>query len=142
MNNSNSKKKRLNMSWIYLILYSIITLILIKEIILINIKFLNEFRTKMNKISIIILILSIAGTPPLIGFIQKWIVLKITIIQRFFLITTLIVIVATLNFYIYIRIANTIIILKKENIKQHNKNNKSNWLVNISLPIFSCQIIK
>jgi len=89
-----------NLPLIYLIIYSSISIPLIFFFKKNKIKSLIQQIRKKSKIHFILLILSIAGIPPLLGFIPKWIVLsRIREKIKSIIITTFIVIIATINFF-------------------------------------------
>jgi NADH:ubiquinone oxidoreductase subunit 2 (subunit N) len=66
-----TRKSNYYTSFIYLLVYSFISLILILFLIKRNIKNLNLNYRKIENKLIIILMLSIAGIPPLLGFLPK-----------------------------------------------------------------------
>jgi len=51
-----------------------------------------------------ILILSIIGLPPILGFLIKWILIKILIYNKIIIIIILLITLAILNLYFYLKI--------------------------------------
>jgi NADH:ubiquinone oxidoreductase subunit 2 (subunit N) len=56
------------------------------------------------KLNLIILIFSIIGLPPIIGFLIKWILIKNLIYNNLYLIIIILIILTILNLYFYIKI--------------------------------------
>ena len=56
------------------------------------------------KFSIIIRILSLAGLPPFLGFLPKWLVIQNLVRQSYFIMLTFIVITTLITLYFYIRV--------------------------------------
>jgi NADH:ubiquinone oxidoreductase subunit 2 (subunit N) len=129
--------KRINLIPLaYLFIYMIISIPIIINFNKINIKNLIQQIDKDSKFKILIMILSLAGIPPTIGFILKWIILHI-IIQNIknILIISVIIILSTINFFIYIRITlNSIINQNKNYLIKFNQKNKIINLFNIIIP--------
>ena len=129
--------KRINsIPLIYLIIYIIISIPIIINFYKINIKNLIQQINKDSKFKILIIILSLAGIPPTIGFILKWIVLHILMQNtKRILIITLMIILSTINFFIYIRIVlNSTINQNKNYLIKFNQKNKIINLFNIIIP--------
>lgn len=114
-----------NIRWIILIKVTNLKIIIIFIIIYsINLLFLFKLLTKSTKkqinwndsyniIIIIIIICSLAGLPPIMGFIPKWIFIKeIRILNLNFLIL-FILLISSINIYIYLRIFISILLKKK-----------------------------
>jgi len=77
-----SSKINIQVSIQYLTIYSIIILIIIKFFNKYNNLILTNPQSKMIKYKILLIILSIAGMPPLLGFIPKWLILKNLIFRK------------------------------------------------------------
>jgi len=95
--------------WVnYFIIYSILNIIIIKILNKFNINYINQIKFfNINffiKINLFILILSIMGLPPILGFIIKWILIKTLIYNKIFLIIIILIISTIINLYIYIKI--------------------------------------
>jgi len=109
-----------------------------------NIITLNSNNQKMNKLILALNLLSIAGIPPLIGFIPKWIILKEIIqINNRTLIIIIMLLISAINFFIYIRIINETLLYKKDNKKRNQqKKNPIRILMNLIIPTSIIQIKK
>jgi len=129
---SNYYRKIIN--FFYLFIYSIISVIIINVI-----KKNNSFKLfdqKKNIKKLFIIILSLAGIPPLLGFLPKWLIIDFISkrIKRVTLII-LILILATINFFIYSRLTTSSLIEKRQikifSTKSYSKEN----VLNLFLPI-------
>lgn len=94
-------------SIVFLIIYSLVLIRIVKiskQTQLISLIQKSNNRTS-NKIQIILVILSLAGIPPLLGFFPKWIALYILYlkINNNIIIVFIFFTITTLNFYIYSR---------------------------------------
>jgi NADH:ubiquinone oxidoreductase subunit 2 (subunit N) len=123
----------------YLAIYSLLSLIIILQINKNNIKTINFPSPKNMKKNISLILFSIAGIPPLLGFIPKWIVLNLIRKEiNIILLIILITIIASLNFFIYCQIINQRNLNKttpKKIIIRSTRVNKIN-ILNIIFPIF------
>jgi len=84
---------------LYLLIYIFIFVIILTEIKKNNLNLLWKIKSKFKKLLIRVLIISIAGIPPLLGFLPKWITLMFLINtnQRIIFIS-IIIVMATINF--------------------------------------------
>ena len=156
--NQNSLRKILaissinNSSWIliailineklwlnYIIIYSILNLLIINILKKYNINFINQLKffnlRFFNKINILIIILSILGLPPIIGFLIKWILIKTLIFNKFYLIITILIILTINNLYFYLKITYFLLFnfnLFNKWFLQNNKNIKFNLIIFIN----------
>lgn len=121
---------------IYLIVYTLILFTIMLELKKDNLNYLWKILRKEKKTFIRIIILSIAGIPPLLGFIPKWISLNfiVKLNQRVFIIT-IIVILTTVNFYIYRRLITPLFLTKINKIKIfYKEEKKKSFIINLILP--------
>lgn len=130
---------------IYLILYSVIRVVIVKFLIEKNILNLNSnSKFNFNKYKIIIIFLSIAGLPPLLGFLPKWIILReLTSVKNITIVITLLV-ASSLNFYIYTRLLYNPF-LNKNDFKLNYEIKKNSFIeegTNLILPISLIQVSK
>nr|YP_010535584.1 NADH dehydrogenase subunit 2 [Alectorobius microlophi]UYB78418.1 NADH dehydrogenase subunit 2 [Alectorobius microlophi] len=91
---------------IYLMIYSLIIIILIKILYTYSINFIN-FSKKMNPYTnflFIIMLLSLGGMPPTIGFIVKWMSLKI-IVNSMTIILIPLIFSSLINLFFYFRLS-------------------------------------
>lgn len=117
--------------WInYFLIYSILNFLIIKLLNNYNINYINQIKFfNLNfffKLNILILIFSIIGLPPIIGFLIKWILIKTLIYNNIYIIIIILIILTILNLFFYIKI--TYFILFNFNLfnkwyLQYKKNN-------------------
>lgn len=124
--------------WInYFFYYSFIISILIIIIHKIGFNYLNQFffnfNLSLNKYFILLIIFSLGGLPPLLGFLPKWIVIQSIIFSSNYFIVLIIIMTSLLTLFYYIRILVKIILLNSVEIK---------WIkfifINSKLFFFSC----
>lgn len=129
---------------IYLLIYMLITISFLVLIINNNKKnnFIIElgalkFTNKVLSITIILIILSIAGVPPLSGFISKWYLIWCSIENQYIISSILIILFSAIGMGYYLRLIKTVYFQKKgsyffwEDIL--TKNNSRNDLTYLSL---------
>lgn len=125
--------------WInYFLIYSILNFLIIKIFNNYNINYINQIKLfNLNfffKLNILILILSIIGLPPIIGFLIKWILIKTLIYNNIYFIIIILIILTILNLFFYIKI--TYFILFNFNLFNkwylQFKKNKYNFIILIN----------
>lgn len=122
--------------WInYFLIYSLLNFLIIKIFKKYNINYINQLKFfNLNfffKLNLLILIFSIIGLPPIIGFYIKWILIKILIYNKIFLILILLTIITILNLFFYIKITYFILFnfnLFNKWFLQNLKKNNFNYL--------------
>jgi len=119
-----------NLGWIFLAIMTRIKILLWFNIIywtsvaiiiyILKISKINtlntEIKSNIKKWTIIIIIANLAGMPPLIGFLIKWLLIIAIIKTSLLLITTIALILRAINFFIYLRI------IRKQILSTTNKN--------------------
>jgi len=119
-----------NLGWIFLAIMTRIKILLWFNIIywtsvaiiiyILKISKINtlntEIKSNIKKWTIIIIIANLAGMPPLIGFLIKWLLIIAIIKTSLLLITTIALIIRATNFFIYLRI------IRKQILSTTNKN--------------------
>lgn len=125
--------------WIvYFIVYSTITTNLVLFFNKFKIFFLNQLYISINKsastkIWFIINFLSLAGIPPFLGFMPKWLTIQILVESSIITLPLIIIITTLVTIFMYIRISIPTILL--------NSSNK-NWIkINYSIKKFTLTII-
>nr|AVN67927.1 NADH dehydrogenase subunit 2 [Parcoblatta fulvescens] len=113
----------------YFLIYSLLTLIIMLIIKPFQISFINQTLMMKNdkpiiKILLFTSLLSLGGLPPFLGFLPKWIIIQIMILNKMFFIITVMVILSLITLYYYLRICySSYIILHSEpswNIQMFN----------------------
>jgi len=132
--------------WInYFFIYSILNILIINILKNYNINYINQLKFfNLNfflKLNFIILIFSIIGLPPLLGFIIKWILIKTLIYNKIFLIIIILIILSILNLYFYIKITYFILfnfnLFNKWFLQKKKKNNFNIFIfINFFTPFF------
>nr|UEP15838.1 NADH dehydrogenase subunit 2 [Glanycus foochowensis] len=97
-----------------------------------NIYFINQlFMFNMNyliKISFLINFLSLGGLPPFLGFLPKWIVINFMIMNKFYLLTFIFILMSLIMLYFYIRITFSSLMFNYLKLKWFKMNIKNNLL--------------
>nr|AMV74150.1 NADH dehydrogenase subunit 2 [Rhopalosiphum padi] len=97
-----------NKLWInYFLIYSILNFLIIKILNNYNINYINQMKFfNLNfffKLNLMMLIFSIMGLPPMIGFLMKWMLIKNLIYNNLYLIMMMLIMLTILNLYFYIK---------------------------------------
>jgi len=95
--------------WInYFLIYSLLNFLIIKILNNYNINYINQIKLfNLNfffKLNILILIFSIIGLPPILGFLIKWILIKTLIYNNIYFIIIILITLTILNLLFYIKI--------------------------------------
>nr|WMQ77936.1 NADH dehydrogenase subunit 2 [Marumba cristata] len=130
-----------NNLWIfYFIMYSILISIMFFLFYTLNMFFINQlFINNMNfmiKLNLFINFLSLGGLPPFIGFLPKWIIINFLMINKFYLLTLVMVMSSLITIYFYIRIIYSSFLFnyfKMKWFKMFLKNNFMNLINFISM---------
>nr|YP_073309.1 NADH dehydrogenase subunit 2 [Schizaphis graminum]AAS00827.1 NADH dehydrogenase subunit 2 [Schizaphis graminum] len=97
-----------NKLWInYFLIYSILNFLIIKILNNYNINYINQMKFfNLNfffKLNLMMLIFSIMGLPPMIGFLMKWMLIKNLIYNNMYMIMIMLIMLTILNLYFYIK---------------------------------------
>ena len=118
--------------WInYFIIYILLNFLIINILFKYKINYINQLKFfNLNfifKLNLLILIFSIIGLPPIIGFFIKWIIIKTLIFNKIFLILIILVILTITNLIFYIKIIYFLLfnfnLINKWYIQNLKKNN-------------------
>nr|YP_011010238.1 NADH dehydrogenase subunit 2 [Halobates nereis]WPW46827.1 NADH dehydrogenase subunit 2 [Halobates nereis]WPW47061.1 NADH dehydrogenase subunit 2 [Halobates nereis] len=135
-----------NETWMkYLIIYSMMIYILTKSFMNKSINFINQMntnmKTKTEKISIIMMMLSLGGLPPFLGFLPKWLVIQ-SLMNNECKITIIILMMSSMiTLFYYMRMITPIIMMNnyinKWNMKSKNMKttHMMNFIINMMLPM-------
>nr|BCG28143.1 NADH dehydrogenase subuinit 2 [Hygrobates taniguchii] len=120
----------------YFIVYALILMLIVKGMMGKSLKMIST--SGMKSKSLALNLISLSGTPPLMGFIPKWLVLTQNSIQfNLKILNTILVLLSSLNAFIYIRILSGKIInlpSLKKNFSKSDSWKKSDFFVNLILP--------
>nr|AZL35855.1 NADH dehydrogenase subunit 2 [Cosmoscarta mandarina] len=108
--------------WInYFLIYSIMIISLTFMLNKMNINYINQcFLTSfnsMNKMFLSIMLISMGGLPPMLGFLPKWMVIQSMIYNNDYLISIIMVITSLITLFYYIRISLMMILVNSEKPK-------------------------
>nr|YP_009158231.1 NADH dehydrogenase subunit 2 [Papilio demoleus]AKN78910.1 NADH dehydrogenase subunit 2 [Papilio demoleus] len=119
-----------NLWMFYLTMYSFLISILCFTFNLLNTYFINQlFIINMNsiiKMSLLINFLSLGGLPPFLGFFPKWITINFLVMNKFFIVSFIFIMMSLIMLFFYIRIIYSSILfnyLKLKWFKFYLKNN-------------------
>nr|YP_002971019.1 NADH dehydrogenase subunit 2 [Hydrometra greeni]ACJ69482.1 NADH dehydrogenase subunit 2 [Hydrometra greeni] len=104
----------------YFIIYSMMTVFMVKmfkEMMIMHMNQLNMITNKMMKINMIIMMMSMGGLPPLIGFFPKWMIINKLINMNLIMPTLIMIMCSMLTLYYYIRITIPFMMMKSMNNK-------------------------
>nr|UZH32934.1 NADH dehydrogenase subunit 2 [Aphis spiraecola] len=99
-----------NKLWMnYFFIYSILNFLIIKILNNYNINYINQLKFfNLNfffKLNMMMLIFSIMGLPPMIGFLMKWMLIKNLIYNNMYLIMMMLIMLTILNLFFYIKMS-------------------------------------
>nr|YP_011010576.1 NADH dehydrogenase subunit 2 [Halobates poseidon]WPW47230.1 NADH dehydrogenase subunit 2 [Halobates poseidon] len=135
-----------NETWMkYLIIYSLIIFMLTDNFTKKSINFINQMninmKTKTEKISIIMLMLSLGGLPPFLGFMPKWMVIQSLMNNECKITIMILMMTSMITLFYYMRMITPVIMtnnyINKWNMKSKNMKMSymMNFLINMMLPI-------
>lgn len=118
---------------IYFLIYSFLSFRLIFifnnfKIYHINQVFNSFFNSKILKFCLFLNLLSLGGLPPFIGFLPKWLVIQLLIINNQYILITIMTIITLITLFFYLRVCFAAFILNYS---------ENNWINNIHLNNFS-----
>ena len=90
------------------------------------------FNSKILKFCLFFNLLSLGGLPPFIGFLPKWLVIQLLIINNQYILITIITIITLITLFFYLRLCFAAFILNYS---------ENNWINNIHLNNFSFKCI-
>nr|YP_009051636.1 NADH dehydrogenase subunit 2 [Sitobion avenae]AII03057.1 NADH dehydrogenase subunit 2 [Sitobion avenae] len=94
--------------WInYFLIYSLLNYLIIKMLNNYNINYINQMKMfNLNfffKLNMLMLIFSIMGLPPMMGFLMKWMLIKNLIYNNMYIIMMMLIMLTILNLLFYIK---------------------------------------
>nr|YP_009000451.1 NADH dehydrogenase subunit 2 [Ornithodoros rostratus]AHF21665.1 NADH dehydrogenase subunit 2 [Ornithodoros rostratus] len=112
----------MNNLWIlYLLIYSIIMGMIIKTMFQFNMNFVFQIKNlnKIDSLYLIVILLSLGGLPPMMGFFMKWMTLKMIILNKMSILIIPLISSSLVNLYFYTRMIYPIL-LKSFNFNMWN----------------------
>nr|YP_009654771.1 NADH dehydrogenase subunit 2 [Molipteryx lunata]QCI09326.1 NADH dehydrogenase subunit 2 [Molipteryx lunata] len=133
-------------SWYkYLIIYSLL-IIMICTLMKKNVFFINQLMVSSvsltEKMTYTILILSLGGLPPLLGFLPKWMVMQSLINSNLYFLMIIMMLLSLLTLFYYLRMMTSLILAYSMTSKWMTYNSSNKYLlfmalsINFMLPIF------
>nr|YP_010990630.1 NADH dehydrogenase subunit 2 [Flata truncata]WOW99048.1 NADH dehydrogenase subunit 2 [Flata truncata] len=115
---NNSKQQFM----LFMTIYSMITIMTMKKMKDMNISFVNQMMTmsKVQKMNMIILALSMSGMPPTTGFLPKWIILQ-SIITKSTILSMSMICSSILSTFIYISLMSKPLLIQTKMKKMKKK---------------------
>nr|AXS66601.1 NADH dehydrogenase subunit 2 [Tenebrionoidea sp. 22 KM-2017] len=117
---------------IYMLIYFIITISIVMIFYNSNSYYIKQLMLSyypMEKIFLYMNMLSLAGLPPFIGFLPKWLLINTLINQQFYMLTMMLILMTLFLIYIYIRIMIFSMLFNISNIKLMNNSMKNSILI-------------
>nr|QID48494.1 NADH dehydrogenase subunit 2 [Bolivaritettix lativertex] len=95
--------------WSYFLIYSLMTILIVASfkshnIFSINEAFLSKNYNKINKINLMMIMLSLGGMPPLLGFLPKWLLIQEMMINFSYLTLFVLIISSSVTLYFYLKL--------------------------------------
>nr|YP_009566717.1 NADH dehydrogenase subunit 2 [Greenidea psidii]QBB73079.1 NADH dehydrogenase subunit 2 [Greenidea psidii] len=120
----------------YFLIYSILNLLIINILNKFNINYINQLKFfNLNfffKLNMIMMIFSIMGLPPMIGFLMKWMLIKMLMYNKMFMILFMLISLTIINLYFYIKMTYFLLFnfnLFNKWFIQNKKMNNFNYLM-------------
>nr|YP_010693420.1 NADH dehydrogenase subunit 2 [Gonopsimorpha nigrosignata]WCB99302.1 NADH dehydrogenase subunit 2 [Gonopsimorpha nigrosignata] len=135
--------KSMNMWMIYFIIYSLLSSMICYNFMKYKMYFMNQLSminlSKMEKINMFFMMLSMGGMPPFIGFLPKWITIQYMINQKEIFMMIIMIMFSLITLLYYSRIMINMIISSSMTIKWSMGSSKLSTLyfimMNLSLPL-------
>nr|QFK69113.1 NADH dehydrogenase subunit 2 [Phymatostetha sp. D9] len=107
----------INYFMIYSLMVSMFMYMLNKENInYINQCFLSTFKS-MNKIFFLIMLLSMGGMPPMLGFMPKWMIIQLTMVSQMYILALVMVISSLIVLFYYIQMSFSMLMINSQKLK-------------------------
>nr|YP_010564344.1 NADH dehydrogenase subunit 2 [Scopula lactea]UYX62367.1 NADH dehydrogenase subunit 2 [Scopula lactea] len=131
-----------NLWLFYLMIYSFMISIMTFLFYMLNSFFINQlFITNMKsliKINLLINFLSLGGLPPFIGFFPKWIMINFLMLNKYYLLNFIFIMMSLIMLFFYIRIIYSSFMLNYYEMKWYKINIKNKFIYIINfLSMFS-----
>nr|YP_009654849.1 NADH dehydrogenase subunit 2 [Plautia fimbriata]QCI09417.1 NADH dehydrogenase subunit 2 [Plautia fimbriata] len=134
--------KSMNLWIMYLIIYMILTIMVCKLFNKYKMFFINQISTlnmtNSEKINMFIMMMSMGGLPPFIGFLPKWITIQSMVDNKEFMLMFIMIMFSLVTLLYYIRIMTSMFLTYSTSIKWSTFNNNSSMMmmsINMMLPI-------
>nr|WOW99087.1 NADH dehydrogenase subunit 2 [Paravarcia sp.] len=123
----------------FFFMYSMLTIMTMKKMKESNIMFINQMTSKSmkKKINLIILILSMSGMPPMLGFLPKWMILEKMMLSSM-LIPMMMILSSMTSTFIYMKMISMMVMMSKMTKKTNKEKMEKNfelWINMLGLPM-------
>nr|YP_009400308.1 NADH dehydrogenase subunit 2 [Meitanaphis elongallis]ARW70352.1 NADH dehydrogenase subunit 2 [Meitanaphis elongallis] len=123
--------------WInYFMIYTILNTMIIYILSMYNINYINQLKffnfSFLFKLNMLMLIFSIMGLPPMLGFLMKWMLIKMLIYNKMIFILIMLITLTILNLYFYLKMTYFLLFnfnLFNKWFFQNKKNNNFNIIL-------------
>nr|YP_009728646.1 NADH dehydrogenase subunit 2 [Macroxyela ferruginea]QHR79720.1 NADH dehydrogenase subunit 2 [Macroxyela ferruginea] len=117
---------------IYMTIYTLLSLSIIYMMNLYNLSYINQiysFKTnnKLSKFSFMLMMLSLGGLPPFLGFLPKWLIIQMLIKNNLNFLPTIMVMMTLITLFYYMRISFSAFMLSYSENKWKLMNNIKNF---------------
>nr|QHN89260.1 NADH dehydrogenase subunit 2 [Aphis aurantii] len=131
-----------NKLWMnYFLIYSMLNFLIIKILNNYKINYINQLKFfNLNfffKLNMMMLIFSIMGLPPMIGFLMKWMLIKTLIYNHMYLIMMMLIMLTILNLFFYIKMSYFMLFNFNLFNKWYLQNKKNNYNFFLFMNFFS-----
>nr|QFK69100.1 NADH dehydrogenase subunit 2 [Phymatostetha sp. B13] len=107
----------INYFMIYSLMISMFMYMLNKENInYINQCFLSTFKS-INKMFLLIMLLSMGGMPPMLGFMPKWMIIQLAMMFNMYIVTTVMVFSSLIVLFYYIQMSFSMLMINSQKLK-------------------------
>nr|URX53215.1 NADH dehydrogenase subunit 2 [Rugitermes laticollis] len=135
-----------NNLWImYFIVYSLLVFSMTTITKSFNISFINQTMTSKSKTAIKLMLfttlLSLSGLPPFIGFLPKWVVIQMLIMNGLSFIMTIMVLASLMTLYYYLRVCYSSFIILHEEMKWSSWTYKESKIIMYSIMLASTSMM-
>uniref|UniRef100_A0AAU7YTT3 NADH-ubiquinone oxidoreductase chain 2 n=1 Tax=Rhopalus tibetanus TaxID=3151528 RepID=A0AAU7YTT3_9HEMI len=129
----------------YLMIYSIMMFMICMLFFKKNTYFINQINSSaysmMEKYTYVMMMLSLGGLPPFLGFLPKWMVIQSMIKSDLNMLLLIMMLFSLMTLFFYMRMMSSMILSYTMINKWNNSNNQLSMLMmmlmNLSLPLFS-----
>nr|QFK69035.1 NADH dehydrogenase subunit 2 [Phymatostetha semele] len=82
----------------------------------INQCFMSTFKS-MNKVLFLIMLLSMGGMPPMLGFMPKWMIIQLTVMFNMYIVVTMMVVSSLIVLFYYIQMSFSMLMINSQKLK-------------------------
>nr|APD14901.1 NADH dehydrogenase subunit 2 [Labidura japonica] len=141
-----SLKLDINLWMMYYVIYCLLSISMVMIFDMLELNYLSQFSNIRNlELSTLLVVfmgmMSLGGLPPFMGFIPKWLVLDVMILNSEMFMSLLMVIMTLISLFYYLRLSFLLLILNNELLKSlsltNNLSGKYNMILSLKALIIS-----